>query len=625
MTGLAAVLVVLGLRYGGFLQFMELLAYDWFLGPQAVGSKPDDRIVLVTIGEEDIRALGRWPLTDRELARLIRRLLDLRPSVIGLDIYRDFPVGSGAGELGEVFATRHPIVGVWKMGDKPGEGIGRPYPIKDHEQAGFCDIPVDPDGVVRRGLLFMEDEREVHASFALLVALHYLQGQGISPSPGDENPHHLKLGRSTVLPLQGHDGGYAGIDARGYQILLDFRGRPFRSWSARHLYSGGGPPPDVAGKVVLVGSTAESLKDLVLTPLDRRFPQGPPWYGVEVHAALVSQLIRSAMGETKPVLFMSEYLEVLWILGWGLAGSFLGLLARSATRFSLFGAGAIAAIYGASSLSFSGGLWVPSVPPLLSFLVSVGLMVTCVSYTEKKEKQALMALFSKSVSRDVAEALWEHRERFARNGRPLPRRLIATVLFTDLQGFTTISEELGPEKLLDWLNGYMEAMVRVINAHGGVINKFIGDSVMAVFGVPIARESEGDIARDALRAVECAVDMRGRITALNERLEAEGLPLIRARVGIFTGPLVAGCLGGPDRLEYTVLGDTVNVASRLEGFGKDTADFAASGGECRILAGEATIACLGDRFETVPVGEVFLKGRKEAVRVYLVTTRRGGN
>jgi adenylate cyclase len=199
------------------------------------------------------------------------------------------------------------------------------------------------------------------------------------------------------------------------------------------------------------------------------------------------------------------------------------------------------------------------------------------------------------------------------------------VLFTDLQGFTTISEELGPENLLDWLNGYMEAMVRIINAHGGVVNKFIGDSVMAVFGVPIARESDDAIARDALRAVECAVDMRERIATLNEELEKRGLPRIISRVGIFTGPLVAGCIGGSDRLEYTVLGDTVNVASRLEGFGKDMADLAASGGECRILAGEATMTLLGNRFETFHVGEVFLKGRKEAVRVYLVATRKGGD
>jgi adenylate cyclase len=227
-----------------------------------------------------------------------------------------------------------------------------------------------------------------------------------------------------------------------------------------------------------------------------------------------------------------------------------------------------------------------------------------------------MQLFSNYVSAEVADAIWQARAQWLEGGRLRSQRLIATVLFTDIEGFTTIAETLPPADLLGWLNTYLDAMTQVVTAHGGVVNKYIGDAVMALFGVPVPRSSETYIAQDAIQAVRCALAMGAELERLNVQWQVQGLPAIAMRVGIYTGPLVAGSLGSSRRLEYTVIGDTVNIASRLEGFGKEGADQERSA--CRILIGETTRCYIGEQFRLKPVGLAKLKGKKEEIVVYRV-------
>jgi adenylate cyclase len=174
---------------------------------------------------------------------------------------------------------------------------------------------------------------------------------------------------------------------------------------------------------------------------------------------------------------------------------------------------------------------------------------------------------------------------------------------------------MDPQALMDWLNQYMETMVDVVEKqHNGQVNKFIGDAVMAVFGVPIPSVNFEEISRDATNAVSCALSMRREIERLREMWAIKGLPLIRMRVGIFTGPVLVGSLGGVERQEYAVIGDTVNTASRLESFDKNVeADT-----PCRILIGESTLHYLSNEFQTDCVGEVYLKGKQEKVTIYRV-------
>jgi adenylate cyclase len=262
--------------------------------------------------------------------------------------------------------------------------------------------------------------------------------------------------------------------------------------------------------------------------------------------------------------------------------------------------------------------WIPLVPPVIGFLLTGGLAASYAGQHVRQERAVLMQLFSKHVSPDIAEAIWRDRKQFLEGKRPKPQHLTATVLATDIEGFTTVSEKLDPGSLLHWLNEYMEAMAHQVVTHHGVVDKYIGDAIMAVFGVPIARQTTTEIANDAVNAVNCALAMERDIIRLNRVWQARGMPIVRMRAGIYTGSLVAGTLGSADRLQYTVIGDTVNTAFRLESYDKNSADTEFPDRTCRILVGDSTRELLGDVFETRRVGDVSLKGKDQQILIHYV-------
>ena len=237
---------------------------------------------------------------------------------------------------------------------------------------------------------------------------------------------------------------------------------------------------------------------------------------------------------------------------------------------------------------------------------------------EKGQKAVLMQLFSKHVSPQVAESLWEQREQFLEGGRPKSQSMVATAMFSDLQGFSTISEKQTPEVLMHWLNTYLDMMTTTVMEHGGVVDDFFGDGVKINFGVPIPRESEAEIRQDAINAVTCALAMEKKMIVLNEKMAAQGQQPLRMRIGIYTGPVVAGSLGSADRMKYTTVGDTVNTAARLESFDKDLVVPRSSGSPCRILIGEPTLRYTEGTFDLEKVGELNLKGKSEKVGAYCV-------
>jgi len=243
---------------------------------------------------------------------------------------------------------------------------------------------------------------------------------------------------------------------------------------------------------------------------------------------------------------------------------------------------------------------------------------------EKGQKEIMRKLFEKHVSPEVAEAVWQQRELFLEGGRPRSQKLIVTVLFTDLKGFSTVSERMDPQALMDWLNGYMDKMTKIVMDHGGIVDDYFGDAIKVNFGVPLPRKAEAEIRQDALNAVNCALAMDEEMVRLNGVMLEQGLPMLRMRVGIYTGPVVAGSLGSADRLKYTTIGDTVNTASRLESFDKDLVLPHLETSPCRILIGESTLRCLGDLFATQRVGELSLKGKDEKITAYCVVARRSG-
>jgi adenylate cyclase len=617
VTGLllcaAVCVVVLGLRHAGRLQALELAAYDRFLAFTSPPHHRDPRILLVTVSEEDIQAQSTWPLPDGTLARLITNLLKHEPRAIGLDLYRDIPVPPGGEELKALFAENRDIVTVRKLRDRFSPGVPPPYMVSGPDLTGFNDLLVDPDGVVRRGLLYLDDGEEVFTAFSLLLAQLYLQREGVSPEADPARPEWLKLGRRTFAPLEADDGAYVRADVGGYQFLLDFSSVSSGfSWiSLTEGLEGTFPPDLVRDRVVLIGSWAESTKDLFLGPvvLDRH--GGRMLSGVELHAGIVSQLLEAALSGRRGPRFFGAAGEMLWICAWGLAGFGLGMRIRSPAWFVLWNGAALAVLVSGSLLLFVKGVWVPVVPPAAAELASATLLTAWLAHREKAERAQLMRMFSCHLSPEVAESLWSRRDQYLEGGRPRAQELTATVLFTDLAGFTPVAESLDAQALMDWLNEYMAAMTRTVMDSGGVVNKYMGDAVMALFGVPAPRRGEEEIARDARNGVRCALAMKGELERLNGEWAARGRTAMRMRIGIHTGPLMVGCIGSEDRLEYTVIGDTVNVAARLESFDKDL-DAAST---CRILISETTLSRLDGRFLTSSVGRVRLKGKDRELSI----------
>jgi adenylate cyclase len=615
---------IIGLRRAGSLESLELAAYDWYIRLRPSASVPDSRILLIAITERDIRHQGRWPIPDATLARMLEMLTQYQPRAVGVDIYRDIEVPPGREALDALLTRNRHIITVMKLGEGGTDGILPPPVLKHTDQVGFSDILVDPGGIVRRGLLFLDDGETVAYSFPLRLVLLYLQAEGVRPQPDPATPQHLRLGRTTIRPFEGNDGGYVGVDARGYQFLLDFKGtrEAFQSFSLTTLLAGEIDPHAIRDKIVLVGVEAESVKDFFYTPYSRGRQANQQMSGIGLHAHIASQLLRFALDGDAPMATASDRHEEAWILLWSLMGGALGLWVRSPWRFALSaGSGLLIlslAVYGA----FVGDWWIPFVPPAMTWLISAAVVTAYMSNQEKQQRALLMQLFSKYVpNQEVAEIIWQQRDQLLEGGRLRPQTLTATVLFTDLMGFTAVAEKRDPHAVMEWLNEYMEDMAQQVIDHRGVIDKYIGDSIMAIFGVPLPRMTEAEISQDAVNAVNCALAMERILIELNSRWREQHLPTIGMRIGIFTGPLVAGSLGSVHRLEYTVIGDTVNTASRLESFDKDFLAPDRSSSPCRIIIGEPTLRLLGAQFEAQRIGEVSLRGKDQEMSIYCVIGR----
>ena len=603
----------------GLLEAIELVAYDAYIRLRPTDPSPSTRISLVTVSERDIQAYG-WPLSDEVLARTIEEVTRHEPRTIGLDIYRDVPIMPGRRKLEAVLAAEPRVIAAMKFAEGPSSGVRPPRVLQDTERVGFNDILVDPGGVVRRGLLFLDDGSAVSYSFALRLALGYLQAHGVAPQADPHDPAWLRLGQVTIRPLEPHEGGYVAADARGYQFLLDFKDarRSFSSVELDRVLAGSFDPALFRDRIVLIGVIAQSVKDDFYTPLSRGLKVGQSMPGVVVHAQIASQLLRIGLDDDAPMVALPKWQEWLWVLLWSVAGALIGLRVRSPWRLPFVAAGGLVALGAFAFLAFLGGRWIPLVPPALGWVSAAGMVTGYMSYRQAVDRALLMQLFSRHVSREVAEAIWRQREEFLDGGRPRPERLVVTVLFSDLQGFTSVAEKHTPEALLEWLNEYVAAMTQEVSRHGGVVRQYAGDAIVAIFGIPVPRKTQSEIDQDASNAVLCALAMQAALRELNQRWRLQDRPTAGMRIGIFTGAAVSGTLGNVDRSEYVVLGDTVNTASRLESYEKELFAPDADEHSTRILIGEPTLARLGERFETERVGDVALKGKENLIRIYRV-------
>lgn len=578
-VSVVAFYLVFGLRELGALQGIELRTHDAVKALLADPTPAPD-VVIVSIDDNDIGALG-WPIPDDKLAAIMEAAAAAGAAAVGVDLYRDRPVGAGADAL-EVAFTAHSAFGISKLGTDGQESIRPPDYLARTGTFGFSDVPVDDDGVARRALLLVSDADGIRLSFAMQLALRFLEQKGLRPWP--EDPSVLVFGETPVPRLSEDVGAYRDLDNAGYQVLVDYtHALPVaRMIPARNLVSGSVSASDLAGRVVIIGAASEGAKDYFLTPLNRS--AGPDQtLGVQVHAAIVQQLIDYGRGTSRPASSPTNAWQALMVFVAALLGS-AGLVwsLRPVTAL-LMGLG-MAAVSGcalASTLVFE--LWLPALPVTLSWVVASLATFAVLAVIRQRELRAVSKLFASHLSPDLAKEVWRNRDVILKGGKPAPMKLYATVLFVDMAGSTAVGGGAAPSAFMDWVGSFLDAISRIAAEHGGFVEKFTGDGMMVVFGAPLPHTTENERCMDAVAACNCALATARLVRSLNR--QGNQLAPYRIRIGIHSGTVYGGTIGSSGTLRYNVMGDTVNVAARIEAFGKRIGD---------RLTKEATICLSGE-------------------------------
>jgi CHASE2 domain-containing sensor protein len=366
------------------LQPLELAVYDQMLTarPQEPG---DSRILVVTVTEADVKAQfdGKGSLSDRSLDQLLAKLEGLKPQSIGLDIYRDFPVGKGFPQLAARLKQSDRFIGICRSKDPLGqvEGIAPP-PEVGRDRLGFSNFVTDRDRGVRRQLLALEPgpDSACPADYALSsqLALGYLEAQGITLQVSPAGV--WQLGKARFAPLESHGGGYQGIDAWGYQVLLNYRnyrspGEVAPRVTLQEALAGALTPETVQDRIVLIGTTAASFQDVSITPYRGSNGDRQTIPGVMMQAQMVSQLLSAAM-DGRPMLRVLPWGDELGMLLSGTLGA--GLAAvwwRRVWRVRLGVLGLVGSVYLVAMVGFVGlAIWLPVVPMVLTGVLGAGLL-----------------------------------------------------------------------------------------------------------------------------------------------------------------------------------------------------------------------------------------------------------
>jgi len=559
---------------GGVLSSWKWRLIDRLYLPHA----SDARILIVAIDDASLARLGRWPWDRSVHAELIRKISAGNPAAIGYDV--NFPEASDErndAALESALKDSGKVVLPVELDltneqnrttYDPGRVLASISRLSTAAlSTGFVNTPLDSDGIMRRlPLLAVSSDGSSIETFAVRVA----EAGGVSVD------------------------AHRGTDA-GTRLLVNYPDVPNKGFafvSAADVMDGKASADAFAGKFVLVGATAPNLHDEQLTAVSHSAPMP----GIQIQASILDTLLRQDYLREVPGL-----VTFLWLV---LLGALIGLLlplVRARYYIPIVLALWIASIV-ASLLLFGRG-WIADIFwPTAVALVGFGAVVLERRIASERQKREIRSAFSRYVSSSVVDSILADPSKLKLGGD----RRTMTVLFSDIRGFTTMSEGLNPETLVETLNTYLSRMTDVVFAHEGVLDKYIGDAVMAFWNAPF------DQADHARRAVETALDM---LKALEEMNAAKrfGERELHIGVGINTGDMVVGNMGSLKRFDYTVIGDAVNLASRLESLTKEYG--------VRLLVSESTMAGLGDGYLARPVDLVAVKGKKEAVRVFEIVKR----
>lgn len=409
----------------GVLQQFELASFDFLISLQA-DSGPDPRLLVVGITEADLEQYG-WPLADQVVADVLKTLQEHQPQVVGLDLYRNTPQPPGKAALEQQFQADN-VITIMNVGEtRPGGDVPAPTGVP-WERIGFNDLVIDPDGVMRRSLLFVRTSERAYYSFALRLLLAAGGDRGVEFR---DSPTALSLNGIPLHRLRNWSGGYQTIDARGYQIVTHYRSRhsPAQQLSIHQILTGQFDPALIQNRIVLIGTTAPSLKDEFLTPYSDSFKADFTQSGVVVHAQILSQLLDIAEGDRLLYRFLPWSGELLWLLGWAAIAGGVAWKTKHPLVLLCISAGSVAVLWGIAWVGLSQLIWLPSVEVLAGFLLSGGLVVM-----QKALYQSTHDWLTNLPGREV---FIEHTQRALQGSGPV------FVAFLDINRFKLINQSLG--------------------------------------------------------------------------------------------------------------------------------------------------------------------------------------
>ena len=570
--------MAVGLLQIGAWQPLERLNYNLLFQIRQSLPHPgwDQRVAVIAIDESSLKRYGRFPWTRQRYTQLLETLSVSPPAAIGFDILFAEPTPQDA-DLAKAMVNNGRVV-VAIGGDAQGQPIDLVPIFVPATRQGHVHHRPDADGVTRQNWLTLGETPSLSLAMLQTYQDKFPRSAGGKLQIGSRSPSLDSL------------------------IWINWRDRTqtIPTYSFADVVSGRVAPGTFKNKLVLVGTTAVGID-----PLQTPFDQLPPTSGVYLHAALLDNLLNQDWLQRLPPL-----LDWLLLLGLAPVTSLLLWQRELGRQMVVLGILLGSWVVSALLLFSLAHLWIPIVAPVGTILLA-GMGV---QLREQHERQLLMALFAEHVSPATAALLWQNRTQIFQDGELTAQELTATVLFMDVRGFTSTSEKLAPRELLTWLNLYLDTMTDCIIAHGGVVDKYIGDAIMAVFGVPFSRTDRVEIQQDAANAIAASMAMHKRLQLLNDRLEAEGKPMIQFGIGIHTGTVVAGSVGGSKRLHYSVLGDTVHVAARLESMNR----VVLTDNPFNILITGETLAYLDDRYSVEPVETLELRGREQPTMIFSV-------
>ena len=510
-----------------------------------------------------------------------------RPVVLGYH-FSNQEAAKNAGVLpapvltSQAFAGRQMAIPRWR-----GYGANLAPFQKAAASAGHFVPLVDGDGVSRRVPLLSEYKGEYYEALSLGMVRVLLSSTGISP--GFVNEPGKSYSGLEWFDVQTPRGVLRVPVDEFSGALIPFRGTQgsFRYLSAVDVLNGNIEKEALAGRIVLVGTTAPGLLDLRSSPVGATYP------GVEMHANMIAGMLDASI-KVKPAYMIGAELTLLVLIGLVL----ILLLPRlSPIKATLLALGMLALVLVIGYATWSAGLVLPLAASLWAVLGLYAFNMAWGFFVESRTKRQFTDLFGQYVPPELVDEMAKDPEQYSMAGRNEQ----LTVLFSDVRSFTTLSEGLDPKELTELMNTYLGAMTSLVRKHRGTLDKYIGDAIMAFWGAPV---SDLDHARNAVLA---ALEMQKDLRKLDPVFTARGWPLLHIGVGVNTGTMTVGDMGSPVRKAYTVMGDAVNLGSRLEGLTKQYG--------VGILVGEDTKAVLAD-FSFREIDRVQVKGKEHPVGIF---------